>query len=40
LTEEERRELLDLWRNLDAILSREEDYWTNAHRIVTNEIVW
>ena len=40
LTEEERRELLDLWRNLDAILSREEDYWTNAHRIATNEIVW
>jgi len=40
LTEEERTELLELWRNLDAILSREEDYWTNAHRIATNEIVW
>jgi uncharacterized protein (UPF0218 family) len=40
LTEEERLELSNLWENVDSILSREEDYWTNAHRIVTNEIVW
>lgn len=39
LTEEERLELSDLWKNIDSILSREEGYWYNALRIIRNEIV-
>jgi len=37
LTEEERLELSNLWENVDSILSREEDYWSNAYRVIRNE---
>jgi division protein CdvB (Snf7/Vps24/ESCRT-III family) len=39
LTEEERIELSDLWENVDSILCREEDYWSNALRVIRNEVV-